>query len=383
MKTEEKRVLWIDGLKGLFAVSVVLCHLACVFVPGLCDINKSSNWFEKIWVSTFFNAITNGNTAVQFFFFATGFLVTRGVYKKCDINTEHPQPYKKYFSLLRLIIPAVTFSFILMKLGALFHQQAIGLDSNLMFANGYNNFIPTIQTYLYEIFIIPFFRNSKFVAPLWTIRYEFWGTILVTFVAYYVRKNNQNGLVMYGLTIIPLAMINGNFVAVMLGAMVYDVYRNQDVGTDVISIVVRFIDKYTGIKILLFIIGFYLACCNLQGVGIYGWLSGISWLPIIRAMGIAVFVFAIMLLPSIQRVLSKKWMIKLGGISAYIYIFHWPIILSLGCGMFVMLYDKISYYLLASIIALISLGATLVLSILYLKILNIIANIVKKIKIKN
>lgn len=377
-----ERLYWIDGLKGFFSISVVLCHLICVFMPGLYDIHQSVNIFEKIWVSTPLNAITNGNTAVQFFFFASGLLVTRNVYIKCDNNAKGLQPFKKYFSFLRLVFPAVTFAFILMSFGLLFHQKAIALDSTLIFANGYNDFEPTITTYLKEVFITPFIKNSISVAPLWTIQYEFWGTLVTTFVAYYVRKNNHNGPLMYLLVTIPLIMINGNYFGFMMGATVFDICANKDSGYDIISRIVRLIDKCKVVKVLLLLVGIYLACCNLQRVGMYSIFRIIPQAAIVRVSGISLFMLATMLLDGVKKILSTEWLVRLGKLSAYIYIFHWPIILSLGCGLFVAFYGKISYYVLIGLITMATLVTTLVLSCSYLKLSSYLDRVIAKLQFK-
>lgn len=60
------RISWIDGLRGIAALLVVFCHIACVFKYGLYSIKGANTIFEKVWLFTPLNVLTNGNTAVQF-----------------------------------------------------------------------------------------------------------------------------------------------------------------------------------------------------------------------------------------------------------------------------------------------------------------------------
>ena len=191
------RLPWIDGLKGVFSIFVVCCHLAVAFVPGLYIITKSETNLQRIWVNTPLNVITNGNTAVQFFFFASGLLIARNVYLKIQGNKKQTSLLKKYTSLLHVIIPAILFSFILMKLDLMFHQDALALNTKLEALEEYNNFTPSFVKCLFEIFVGTFIDTSGYVAPLWTIRYEILGSVITYPLAYYIYSNKQRGVYTY------------------------------------------------------------------------------------------------------------------------------------------------------------------------------------------
>lgn len=338
IKIIEDRLSWIDGLKGIFSILVVFCHLALAFAPGLWDIAKAETDLQRIWVNTPLNVITNGNTAVQFFFFASGLLIARNV---C-LKQENKPLYKKYTSLFHVTIPAILFSWILMKLGLMFHLDAVALNTKLEGLEEFNNFIPSFAKCLFEIFVGVFIDESSYVGPLWTIRYEILGSIITYPLAHYIYSNKQRGIYTYAFVAVLLIRVKYDLVAFMLGAAIWDLMAYKDNG-DILSNVVSYIEKHWIIKFSIFVIGFYLACCNMQLSGMYAIFSTIGYGTIIRAIGIALCVFVLFISPKMQNILAMKPLVKLGEISAYIYAFHWQIILSVGCALFLMLYKRISY----------------------------------------
>ena len=61
---------------------------------------------------------------------------------------------------------------------------------------------------------------------------------------------------------------------------------------------------------------------------------------------------------------------KMGNISFSTYVIHWPVILSIGCGMFLLLYDFFGYnYNVAALLACI---ICIIVSFLLGKVINIL-----------
>ena len=190
------RIQFIDGMRGIATLFVFFFHISCIFIPALCHLSGSSSVFEKIWINSPLNVITNGNTPVQFFFCASGFLITRKIYlKRADDSAPNARMvFKKYISLLKIVIPAVMLAFLLMESGAMFHLKALALNNKLAAVSGFNNFQPSFLNLLKEMFISPFISTSRYVSPLWTMRYELAGSSITAIMAYcacHVKKNRK------------------------------------------------------------------------------------------------------------------------------------------------------------------------------------------------
>ena len=127
--------------------------------------------------------------------------------------------------------------------------------------------------------------------------------------------------------------------------------------------------------VLLGIIGIYFACINITVSGI--WLP-IKYLPnvfynhigVLRAFGIGLCLICICEFPFAQKILSLKPLKWMGKISAYTYAFHWPITLSLGCGLYLLLAKtSLPYQITVLFISLSVLVATFILAFLYTKLI--------------
>jgi peptidoglycan/LPS O-acetylase OafA/YrhL len=71
------RVAWLDGLRSLAAMQVVLLHYACAFLPGLGFGNPRFihfNWQLRI-IDTPLGFLFDGTTAVYLFFLNAGSVV--------------------------------------------------------------------------------------------------------------------------------------------------------------------------------------------------------------------------------------------------------------------------------------------------------------------
>ncbi len=79
---EQDRLEYLDGIRSLMAINVVLCHFVEVYYPQMYyqayaeSMGGVLSWFA----STPLSVLVNGNVAVQYFFVLTGFLVARSVF---------------------------------------------------------------------------------------------------------------------------------------------------------------------------------------------------------------------------------------------------------------------------------------------------------------
>ena len=138
---------------------------------------------------------------------------------------------------------------------------------------------------------------------------------------------------------------------------------------------VRWILSKRILIVVLGILGVYLACINQTMTGIW---SPIRHLPgfisnhggMIQAAGIGLCLICICEFAFLQKILSMKPLKWLGKISAYTYGFHWPITLSLGCGLYLLLAKTtLPYSLIVVIISIAVIAATILLAFAYTKLL--------------
>lgn len=378
----DDRINYIDGLKGLLAVLVVFCHLSCVFLPGLYYLEKASNNFELTWINSPLNIITNGTFSVQFFFVISGFLITRNVLKKEKSSLGIIKIYQR---MLKIVVPAVLFSYILMKFGLMNHQQALAINDKLEFLASYNNFEPSIFGAIKDI-VLTFVKGSSYNGPLWTVVHEVFGSVMIYALSSFIKNLDSNRKIVYIVVMIASIPISTMISPFIWGALVSEcIYGKKED-----SLIDKVLEKITNKKLFLFILmlfGLYFATINMYTTGFW---SIFRIIPVyeasnnfIRSCGIAIILFCLNYFESIKDILSKKTFTFFGKISPYIYIFHWPIILSLGCFIYIRLY-QIDYFTCVFIITLSVIITTVVISILYktleFKVRTIINNKTTKLK---
>ena len=357
-------------MRGLASLGVIFNHLAVVFIPGLYFTDQAKTAFEVLFVGTPLNVIANGNISVQFFFFISGFLIAKKLYKIGKSNGILPSAVKQASKLAWLVIPAILFSFILMNCGAMYHLRALALNPKLSFVETYNNFSPTIPSLVIDFFKT-FVSTSLYVGPLWTIKHELLGSLLVMFATYYVARSGEKkywyGKVVYVLLMISIIRVDTYIITFLLGALVYDCFYYLDTDNSLFGKIVRKLSYSRISRIILFLIAIYLCCTPSKFVGWWAPFRSVPAPHFFRAAGIALFTYLVVLTGPLKKVFSFRPFVWLGSISAYTYIFHWPIILSLGCFIYVKLHATVSYYPLTALIAVVCIFVTLAMSFAYVK----------------
>lgn len=153
----------------------------------------------------------------------------------------------------------------------------------------------------------------------------------------------------------------------LFGGFAYDVSVGKDEGGDLCDNLANYLNKKHWRTMILFLAGIYFACCNLDATGIYSVFSNFAYLYLIRAAGITIILYVLWVSPQKARVLEIRPLLWIGNLSPYIYAFHWPIILSFGCWLYVVLYHHVSYDFAVIIVSVASIIVTLLFSYGYTK----------------
>lgn len=133
-------------------------------------------------------------------------------------------------------------------------------------------------------------------------------------------------------------------------------YYTKDNADDISRLFQRVINKKIFFLVLL-VFAMYCITVSKIGRGIYTPFKIINILEIesyrtaIRAFGIGFLMLLTLYSKPLQRLLSAKPLVLIGRTSAYVYGFHWPVILSIGCWLFEMLWGKITFEGLLCVVA--------------------------------
>ena len=178
----------LDGLRGIAALNVVFAHYVLAFFPFLLKGQYSdlviTRTLEGPWVDllTFplISVFYNGHFAVMVFFVLSGYVMALPAYRG-DRLTLKRRILGRYLRLNGPVFVIVLLSYLLSLQGFFFNQSA-GVLSGSRWLTGFFKEMPelfdAVRSALYGSIIL---GDVRFVPPLWTIRIELLGSLVVLF----------------------------------------------------------------------------------------------------------------------------------------------------------------------------------------------------------
>ncbi|MBR0348170.1 MAG: acyltransferase [Clostridia bacterium] len=352
-KVNKNKLHYLDGMRGLMAINVILCHFVCVYYPQMYfeSAANQSYGFLSLFATTPLSITVNGNIAVLYFMALTGFLVGMSTFTKKSQGISFF--VKKTISRYTRLLPVIFFTTLITYFMMVFDlQKHLAITDNLVnkyFLQCYCNFTPTIKSLLINIFIKPFLLGSDYVGPFWTIHCEFLGYILVLFLAMTLRNNKYRRLLYIGVALLVIAMtslpvFDMYYAVFIMGLLVADLkFNNQNQ-----TMLSKYYSSLLNSKwclIISYLVGIYFSCCTMFSTPLYSWWFSIPFVPkpLLRGVGISLLIFAFTQTPKIQKFLSCKPILLLGECSFETYAIHWPLMLSLEAFLFIAFRDVMSY----------------------------------------
>lgn len=176
-----------DGLRGLAALNVVLCHfLGAIYPLGFENLypgvsgpgaipSRVSSFLSIPMVSLFWN----GNFAVCVFFVLSGYVLAKPFIENGDADSLKLRAARRYFRLVVPVVGSVLFAYILVKLGFNHTKQLAAISHNVPLDHSWTD-PPDFFIALKEGFFGGIFEGRSFLVPvLWTMKIEFIGSMIV------------------------------------------------------------------------------------------------------------------------------------------------------------------------------------------------------------
>ena len=156
-----------------------------------------------------------------------------------------------------------------------------------------------------------------------------------------------------------LALILTDYAGVIWGFILCDVVQTQEK-------LMTWLKKQRWLLVLVFLLGFYLSSYPSGGAhlehSIYGIIPIVMVVPYHLA-GAILMVGSVVCFEPLQKFFGLSVFGKLGKISYSLYLVHFPVIATLGCGLFRVLYPVLSYNLAVLVTFVVTTPIVLLLSI--------------------
>ncbi|MCJ2122766.1 acyltransferase family protein [Methylobacterium sp. J-077] len=177
------RLVQLDGLRGVAAISVVFHHILSALRPDLVvELQQNTAWIAYTPLSVFWN----GTFAVSIFFVLSAFVVTQATLRKAD-----PFWIDAAIRYLRLAIPmtvSVLIAWLLLSLYPTSATKASSLVMSPWLHWTYQDVIPGPTSAIYDGLLGAFLSGGSFFNNvLWTMRPE----LLGSFVCFWICQSKN------------------------------------------------------------------------------------------------------------------------------------------------------------------------------------------------
>lgn len=321
-----KKLVYLDSIRGLASLAVVLSHLALMYFPFLHNFSNApiaGEYPVQRWIhNSPFGFFYSGTAAVYIFFVMSGIVLSLS-----SANNSYPLANNILSRYARLAIPAIASCLLA------YAVFTVVRETHLLQASNFINNETKIREpglfnaiYFGAVKAIVNLRGAIQYNPvLWTMAIEFYGSLLI-FIAY---KSRKPLLTMSLLTLLFLA-IN---LHVFLGMLSFLVGMFMKERMPVIEN-----NKISG---LMIIVGLYFAGAHISSSSytLFTLALGNNVYEILNFFAGILIVWGVMLNGYVQSWLSTKALVKFGELSFPLYLTHWSVIL-----LFANLFDRFNFH---------------------------------------
>jgi peptidoglycan/LPS O-acetylase OafA/YrhL len=336
------RVLQLEGLRGLAAVTVVVWHFLWAFAPW--ELGTVAGWPSQGLAGNVAAALMDGPAAVAVFFVLSGFVIPLRFFRSGQSRAVIEAAAKRWPRLAGLSVLAVLFAYGLFHFGLFHYREAgdlTGSDWLASYGGGEPGGMPapSLTGALREGLVGAFLDKSDAYDPvLWTMRHELFGSFLSMALALLVCRVSikASGVVLISAAVLATA-VDPWLLSFVAGTGLAFVVWTRPAGLSAFA-------SAASISLGLFLFGY------LEPVGAYSFIPVIQDAAgyrydriLLHTMSGLLIILGLVGNERVGRAFTTKPLLVLGRLSFPVYVFHFPLLCSLGCGLFVMFRQSMSY----------------------------------------
>jgi peptidoglycan/LPS O-acetylase OafA/YrhL len=222
-----QRMAYLDGLRGLAALDVVITHFAAIFYPfALFGASYPRHHVgEEYFWQTPLGLLVSGRFAVCLFFVLSAFVLSLrylGVVAagNPDLGASIA---KRTFRLAGLLLTTATLGYVLMCADLFFNNEVAAVTgSSPWFSHMWATDL-SLGAFLHILVFDAFSKTDVLNPPLWTIGYELYGSFLTFGLLLFFRKTRLR-FIAYAAA---LVLLQGSYYqCFVLGLFLADIYQN-------------------------------------------------------------------------------------------------------------------------------------------------------------
>ncbi|WP_213773524.1 acyltransferase [Bradyrhizobium sp. dw_78] len=362
---QESRIVYLESIRGLAALQVLLLHFLAAFAPDLVySLPSTATVAAYVHLSPLY-FIYDGYSAVYIFFALSGYVLTRSF----ERNPATPIP-QILGRIVRLGLPAaaaVSVAAMVMLAFGKPNVQAGELTGSAWFASQWNAEVSVLSVIRdgtvnalflgYRglpgvAFLAPWQQavDQSFVAPLWTLSIEFYGSMIVLMLCWCARRSRALwwSALLLGTIFTARSAYLCFFVGHLLAA--FSCAERPAPASKLLPV---------------FCIAFGVFWCVLAEIWQPEWLRMLCSSPTYllfpgqfapmqqKTFGAILVLVGIINLEAARSFLSTPWLIARSKLSFPLYLIHWPVLFGPSAALFLLLNGMIGLELsrLSAIVA--------------------------------
>jgi peptidoglycan/LPS O-acetylase OafA/YrhL len=343
------RIGYLESIRGLAALQVLLLHFFAAFAPDLVFTPLATAGIAGYIHMSPLYFLYDGYSAVYIFFALSGYVLTRSFERSLS------QPFGQVLArIVRLGLPAVAatlFAALVMLVFGRPNAAAGELSGSAWFAGHWNtevSFLAVARDGVVNAlllgyrdlpgvaFLAPWQQSveQSFVGPLWTLSIEFYGSMIVLGLCWIVPRSR---VLWWTVALVGAAFtIRSAYVCFFIGHLLASFDRAE---------------RPAPVSRLLpvFCIVFGVMLCVLAEVWQPQWLRSLCADPIWwlfpgqfaamqqKTFGAILVLVGIIDLEIARKFLSKPWLVARSKLSFPLYLIHWPILFGPAAALFLLL----------------------------------------------
>lgn len=359
------RLKYLDGLRGIAALAVVLHHFLLAFYPAVFSGRPYHSHFPGFQFDVFvarspLDLFAAGNFAVCIFFVLSGMVLSRQFLITKNPVVLSEQAVRRYFRLIIPIAASMLIAYLMIQSDCFYNKPAaIITKSDFWLAELWPRKFTVLQ-FLYIAFIDSVLNNAiDIINVLWTMNIEFNGSFLVFAMLALSQYLSRRWLIYALLVGSQLWLHHYYYICFIAGVMMMDAEVND----------LKWLRHWRAqLSIGIFILSLLLGSFPSGTEEYLGSFYSYWFLPIdqcsvfYHSIGAILLVASINNLPWIQKQLEAKSCTFLGRISFSMYLLHSLVLGSVILLAFLHIYPQVSYGWAVLLLLLPYLGLTFVCS---------------------
>ena len=343
-----KKLNYLEGLRGIAALMVVLYHFFAIFYPvittGPSTGPSHAKLLERLFYGLPLGFIQNGSFAVVIFFLLSGFVLSYNYFSKKSNKQLINQSLKRYIRLAIPVFVSVMVGYTLLYLGLFRNQEVAILTGSIHFAPLWN-FEPNLAVALYTGIIGVFTSGTVEYNPvLWTMSIELVGSFLVfLFLALFGKYSHR--WIFYAFALI--FTWNQFFGAFILGIIICDMYTSP-----VFNRIQEILKRPSSVLLLFMLVvlgGSVPAFSADLGMVKYSqiftpYVSPESASFVRHCIAAIAILLLVLTVKRLQLILGSRLFTFFGKISFGVYVLHYFVYATITSYIFLRLYQRMPYW---------------------------------------